>query len=235
MDTLEHCTASDLHLTFGRSSHDTHLGSNYSKETHIPRYSKQRGTRAARCLASISAVLVVLVGLAACSSGSSSSESPAPTTTTPPVTTPPVTTPPVTTPPVTTPPVATPLTTTTVATTATTATIAPPLPLLYISAGNGSTGYSGRYPTTIYFSADSGNIVRQLSWSSWGPYTAVGSGTWDSLSCVPSCASSPAVPYRATITLSQPKSGEFTALQEVTSRFTSVDYLGRSGWPLFAS
>lgn len=81
-----------------------------------------------------------------------------------------------------------------------------PLPVLYIpSAPYG--GYSGRYPTNINFSADSGNIVSNISWSSWGQQEAVGHGTWTELDCVPSCAAGSRTPYPATLTLSNPGSG----------------------------
>lgn len=64
-------------------------------------------------------------------------------------------------------------TTTTVApTTAPTTTTPPttaPLPVLVVPSVYGSAGYSGRFPRTIDFSGDAGNIVGGISWSSWGP------------------------------------------------------------------
>ena len=110
-----------------------------------------------------------------------------------------------------------------------------PLPLFSIpSAGSSTGGYSGRYPTTIYFSTDSTNVVSGISWSSWEPQHAVGNGTWTYLSCVPDCASGSQTPYPATITLSDPVNGLYTTLTEVTSGpygSTSVYTYGTSMWP----
>jgi hypothetical protein len=76
--------------------------------------------------------------------------------------------------------------------------------------------WTGRQPTTIGFSGDAGNVVSDIAWASWTDTGAVGHGTWDSESCVPSCATGSTIPYAATITLSDPVGGQFTALIEQT-------------------
>jgi hypothetical protein len=108
------------------------------------------------------------------------------------------------------------------------------LPVLTIP----SVGYSGRFPTTIYFSGDSGDIVTGIAWSSWGAQQAVGHGTWTYDNCVPDCAQGSVTPYPATIILSQAVNGLYTQLEEVTSgphAFTLVEHLGTPNWPEGAS
>ena len=109
-----------------------------------------------------------------------------------------------------------------------------PLPLLVIPAVSGLVGYSGRYPRTVDFSGDAGNIVSRITWIQWGPSQAVGYGTWTYQDCVPDCASGSQTPYPATITLSQSAGGRYTKLVETTAGphgFTTVDYLGSNAWP----
>jgi len=113
----------------------------------------------------------------------------------------------------------------------------PPLPLLSIPPQHGSAGYSGRFPKTIGFSADAGNIVTGLSWPTWDAHQAIGHGTWTYDNCVPDCAQGSQTPYPATITLSQVADGKYTQLEEATSGphgFTFVDHLGTPSWPLGA-
>jgi hypothetical protein len=76
--------------------------------------------------------------------------------------------------------------------------------------------WTGREPATIYFSADGGNIVTHLRWSSWGASDANADGVWDYLSCQPNCASGTATPYPVAITLVDPVAGQFTKLIEHT-------------------
>ncbi len=112
------------------------------------------------------------------------------------------------------------------------------LPLLSIPPLFGSPGYSGRFPKTIDFSGDAGNIVSGISWTSWGAQQAVGHGTWTYQNCVPNCAQGSQTPYPATIILSQVENGKYTQLEEVTSGphgFTIVGHLGTADWPLGAS
>ena len=116
----------------------------------------------------------------------------------------------------------------------TTAPTSAPLPLLSIPSTHGSSGYLGRFPTAIAFSADGGNIVGRLSWSAWGPDGAVGNGTWDYLNCVPNCAAGTDTPYPATVTLSEPVNGVYTKVQEATSGpdgSTLVYTYGTQVWP----
>ena len=80
--------------------------------------------------------------------------------------------------------------------------------------------WTGRDPSTIGFSGDAGNVVSDLSWPTWTASGAVGHGTWESETCVPDCATGSTVPYPATITLSAPVNGQFTALVEQTHGMT---------------
>ncbi|HEY5335563.1 MAG TPA: hypothetical protein VIJ71_06030 [Mycobacteriales bacterium] len=76
--------------------------------------------------------------------------------------------------------------------------------------------WTGRNPSIIYFSADSGNIVSGLTWS-WTATQAVGHGTWGYESCNPSCAQGGSTPYPAVVTLSGAAGGQFTKGVEETS------------------
>jgi len=72
-------------------------------------------------------------------------------------------------------------------------------------------------PSEVAFSADSGNIVTKITWSSWGPDTAVGTGTWGYNSCQPNCASGSVTDYSAKLTLSNVVNGQFTRVTEAQS------------------
>jgi hypothetical protein len=76
--------------------------------------------------------------------------------------------------------------------------------------------WTGRSPSDIYFSSDSGNIVSGLNWS-WTATQAVGHGTWGYESCNPSCAQGGSTPYPAVVTLSGAAGGQFTRGVEQTS------------------
>jgi hypothetical protein len=105
---------------------------------------------------------------------------------------------------------------TTTAVPATTTTAALPI----ITLG----GFSGRYPTEIAFSADGGNVVTGITWSSWTANGAVGNGTWTYENCVPDCVHGSQTPYPATITLSNPVGGQFTTLTEYTAMMGTASY-----------
>lgn len=85
-------------------------------------------------------------------------------------------------------------------------------------AGESEPGtWTGVEPTTIWFSADSGNIVGSIRWTAWTDQSAVGSGTWGYDDCLPSCAGGKVTDYPATIELSAPSHGQFTSLTEIQS------------------
>lgn len=69
--------------------------------------------------------------------------------------------------------------------------------------------WSGRDPSIIYFSGDSGNIVSRLSWS-WTATQAVGHGTRGFNDCEPNCAEGHVTFAPETVTLSDPAGGQFT-------------------------
>jgi len=106
-------------------------------------------------------------------------------------------------------------------------------PLPQFTAG----AFTGRDPSTINFSSDQGNIVSNITWSSWTATQAIGQGTWTYISCVPDCATGQSMSYAATIALSNPISGLFTALTETTAgpqgRVQAFSY--PQPWPLAAS
>ena len=117
------------------------------------------------------------------------------------------------------------------------------LPLFLIPSLQGNPGFSGRYPKTIIFSGDGGNIVTGINWLSWGSSQAIGQGTWTYQDCIPTCAGGSHTPYAATITLAQPVGGRYTKLVETTTgphAFSSVAYLnqdspGSGHWPFEAN
>ena len=114
-------------------------------------------------------------------------------------------------------------TTTAPATTSTSATTpgvssTPPLGPTVTFAGESAPGtWTGVEPTTIWFSADSGNIVSDIRWTTWTDQGAVGSGTWGYNNCQPGCAGGTVTDYQATIELSVPLHGQFTELTESQS------------------
>jgi hypothetical protein len=75
--------------------------------------------------------------------------------------------------------------------------------------------YDGTKPSAIQFSADGGDVVTGIRWSSWGSRTATGRGTvgWDD--CAPNCAEGTTSYLPATVTLSAPDAhGEWTVITE---------------------
>lgn len=77
--------------------------------------------------------------------------------------------------------------------------------------------WSGRRPSTIYFSADAGNVATGLTWATWTASKAVGRGVRKELSCVPDCADGSATSYPVTITMTDPVHDRFTAILEQTA------------------
>jgi len=60
-------------------------------------------------------------------------------------------------------------------------------------------------PATIDLLCGNGTAAAtSLQWSQWSSQQAVGQGTVNVVSCVPTCAKGPDVAYRVTITLSEP-------------------------------
>ena len=87
-------------------------------------------------------------------------------------------------------------------------------PQLIVRSFDGTISYVGRRPATIGFSGDSTNIVSHLTWTSWGPTTAVGHGLLGLDNCKPNCASGTVTEVLTTIELSDVVSGHFTAMTE---------------------
>ena len=94
--------------------------------------------------------------------------------------------------------------------------------------------FTGRKPAEIDFSADGGNVVTAIRWTSWTASEATGDGESGIESCVPNCALG-SVRYVPTgITLSAPVNGKFTSVaeyregREVTMKWPAT-------WPLGAS
>lgn len=105
-------------------------------------------------------------------------------------------------------------------------TTVPPITQPTVTIGS----WTGVEPDTIWFSADGGNVVSDITWSYWNDQSAVGTGTWGYENCDPSCAQGTVTPYSATITLTDPSDGQFTRLTEAqsgpegsTSAFTLPD------------
>ena len=108
--------------------------------------------------------------------------------------------------------------TTTTWTTAPGVSGAPPLGPTASFAGQSAPGtWTGVEPTTIQFSADSGNIVSNIKWTAWTDQHATGTGTWGYDDCQPSCAGGTVTDYSATIDMSAPSHGQFTSLTEAQS------------------
>lgn len=95
--------------------------------------------------------------------------------------------------------------------------------------------WTGIKPSQIDFSADGGNIVTDITWSSWTATGAVGEGTSVIQNCVPNCAQGTTTPVPTTITLTRPQSGHFTELTETRDGQSSAWLYPRPLWPLGAS
>lgn len=85
-------------------------------------------------------------------------------------------------------------------------------------------------PTTVGFSADAGNVVTDIVWSSWTADSAVGTGTSFIQSCIPNCASGSDTTASTTLQLSNPVDGHFTQLIE-TRNGTSTTWTYPTNWP----
>jgi hypothetical protein len=94
--------------------------------------------------------------------------------------------------------------------------------------------WAGVEPSQIDYSADGGNIVTGLVWSSWTQTRAVGQGTSDIQSCVPNCAQGAENPVTTTITLLDPKNGHFTQMTESRNGLTSDYSDNPQSWPQYA-
>jgi hypothetical protein len=94
--------------------------------------------------------------------------------------------------------------------------------------------YHGIKPKEIDFSADAGNVVTGITWSSWTATTAFGSGTSDIDSCIPSCAAAPQDLVATTLMLSDPVNGHFTVIRETRDN-TAQAFVYPNTWPLGAS
>jgi hypothetical protein len=95
--------------------------------------------------------------------------------------------------------------------------------------------WAGVEPSQIDYSADGGNIVTGLLWSSWTRTNAVGQGTSDIQSCVPNCAQGAENPVTTTITLLDPEDGHFTEMTENRNGLTTDWSDTPRDWPGYAS
>jgi hypothetical protein len=84
-----------------------------------------------------------------------------------------------------------------------------PLPTVTIGT------WTGVRPNYIYFTQDGGNIVGQITWTSWSEQSAMGTGVWKYNPCTPSCAMGTVQSYPATIELGSVSNGQFTSLTEI--------------------
>jgi ribosomal protein L24E len=80
-----------------------------------------------------------------------------------------------------------------------------------------NSSWAGIEPNVVQISGDAGNIVGNMTWTSWNSESAAGYGTWGYDDCNPDCASGTVTDYPATITFSEPSFGRFTELTEVTT------------------
>lgn len=185
-----------------------------------------------RVLALAGVLAVGGAALAGCGGGSSGRRSAAsassPTTATTATTAPATTAPATTVPATTVPPATAPLTSPSSSSSSGSG------PVLIVQAFGGSVGYDGQKPSVIDFSSDSTNIVTHLTWSTWGPSTAIGNGQLGLNNCQPNCAQGTVTQVPVTIDLSAVVSGHFTAMTEkAISLFRTYSY--PSNWALGAS
>jgi serine/threonine protein kinase len=106
---------------------------------------------------------------------------------------------------------------------------APALPVITIG------DYTGTKPSEIAFSADSGNTVTGIEWTTWTAAGATGYGQSDLDLCIPTCVQAPASVVQTTIVLSDPVHGRFTRLAETRSGSTTTIYSYPADWPVSAS
>lgn len=86
--------------------------------------------------------------------------------------------------------------------------------MLIVHDVTGKVTYEGERPSTIDISSDSTNVAAHITWSTWGPSTAVGTGTLTKDDCKPNCAQGTLSPEPATIELSDATGGHFTVMTE---------------------
>ncbi len=91
--------------------------------------------------------------------------------------------------------------------------------------------FSGIRPRDVFFSADAGNIVINITWQHWNHTSGVGHGTSNILSCIPDCAQGKATPVATSVTFSKPVRGHFTKVVEVRAGRTLVGHYPRP-WPV---
>jgi predicted nucleic acid-binding Zn ribbon protein len=79
--------------------------------------------------------------------------------------------------------------------------------------------FVGVEPTSMVLSADGGDEVSNITWSSWSSAGAVGEGTQTVQHCVPDCADGTETTAPTTLTLSDPVGGQFRLLVQQTEGF----------------
>jgi hypothetical protein len=82
----------------------------------------------------------------------------------------------------------------------------------------GANSYDGVEPSMIAFSADGGNVVTSINWTTWNAETAVGHGSLSHNNCIPDCAQGTVTPGTATLTLSDPGGGTPTVWQSMVEQ-----------------
>jgi hypothetical protein len=90
-------------------------------------------------------------------------------------------------------------------------------------------------PKVVDFSADGGNVVTGITWSSWTAIKAVGTGTRVLQNCIPNCAQGKNTPVTETLTLSQPEGGFFTVIVAAWPGQIAETTSGSDTWPLQVS
>lgn len=95
--------------------------------------------------------------------------------------------------------------------------------------------WSGVKPSTIDFSADSGNVVTGINWTSWTATAADGKGTSGIQNCVPNCAAGTIRYVPTRLSLSDPQQGRFTQIIETRAGANSTWSYPSGSWPLGAS
>ncbi len=107
----------------------------------------------------------------------------------------------------------------------------PTLPIVTLS----NSSWTGTEPNVVQISGDAGNIVANMTWSSWTDERAVGYGSWGYDDCNPDCAAGTVTRYPATITFSNPSFGRFTELAEVTTGPQAFTLTARMPGPFLGS
>jgi hypothetical protein len=96
-------------------------------------------------------------------------------------------------------------------------------------------GWCGIKPKSIAVSADGGNIIGQIRWSSWTPEAASGVGISDIQSCIPSCVDGTDTPVTTSVRFVTPVDGVFeTMIETRNGQRTSYSFV-HGYWPYSAS